>query len=169
MSERRDAVIARLSEAFANGDLEVDELDRRMQLAHAAPEGELDALVADLSASKALVVAAPAKLSCVLGSLERRGPWAVPSVLDARVLFGNAELDFTGASLGPGVTELDVRVTLASLEIILPPRVALELDVSSFAANVEEKHRVARDDDPDRPILRIRGSVKLGNLVIRCT
>jgi hypothetical protein len=50
VKERRTQVIASLSHAFARDDLDVDELDRRLELAHhATTVAELDALVLDVA------------------------------------------------------------------------------------------------------------------------
>jgi hypothetical protein len=178
LRDRRQQVIARLSECFATDVLEVDELERRLDLAHAARTvAELDQLVADLgpATSMALVPvattaiddphrAASKKLRVIFGNVERRGSWSVPRKLDLRVLFGNAELDLREASLAPGVTTIDVRVTMGNLELIVPPDLSIDVDVSSFMGSVEDRHRVPPDPDPARPVLRIVGAVRLGNL-----
>ena len=52
------------------------------------------------------------------------------------------------------------------VEIILPPNLAVDVDVSSFMGNVEERHRTPPEPDPARPMLRIVGAVRLGNLEI---
>jgi predicted membrane protein len=90
----------------------------------------------------------------------------VPRKLDLRVFWGNAELDFRDASLGAGVTTIDVRVFMGNVEVVLPPNLSIEVDVSSFAGAVTERHRVPPDADPARPQIRIVGSVRFGNLEI---
>jgi hypothetical protein len=182
LRDRREQAIARISACYADDILDVEELDRRLDLAYGARTiAELDALVADLAAPTASTALAPVvttlavsdparpptkKLSSILSSVERRGPWTVPQQLDVRTFWGNVELDFRDASIGPGVTTIDVRVTMANLEVILPPGLAVDVEVSSFAANVEERHRIPPDPDPARPMLRFVGAVRLGNLEI---
>jgi hypothetical protein len=182
LRDRREQVIKHLSEGYAQDVFDVDELERRLDLAHGAGSvAELDALVADIapaaSPSTALVVAGPTaiddpnradtkKLRVVLSSVERRGRWSVPRQLDLRVLWGNAELDFRDASLGPGVTTIHVRVFMGNFEVILPPNLGIDVDVSSFAGSVEERHRVPPDADPARPLIRIVGYVRFGNLEV---
>jgi hypothetical protein len=180
LRDRREQVIARLSECFASDVLEVDELERRLDLAHGARTvAELDALVADLApaTTTALVPAAslaiddptrPAakKLRVWLSSVERRGRWTVPSQLKLSVFWANVELDFRDASLGAGVTTIDVSVTMGNLEIILPPHLAIDVDVSCLMSNVEERHRVPPEVDPTRPLLRVTGAVRFGNVEV---
>jgi hypothetical protein len=184
LRDRREQVISRLSEGYAGDLIDVDELERRLDLAHGARSvAELDALVADLGdpapggGSTALVVAGPTAiddperaetraLRVIMSSVERRGRWTVPRSLDLRVLWGNAELDFREASLSPGITTIHVRVFMGNFEVVLPPNLAIEVDVSSFAGAVTERHRVPPDDDPGRPQIRIVGTVRFGNLEI---
>jgi hypothetical protein len=182
LRDRREQVITRLSEGYAEDVFDVDELERRLDLAHGARSvAELDALLADLApvtaSSTALVIAGPAaiddpnrldakKQRVVLSSIERRGRWAVPRKLDLRVLWGNAELDFRDASLGAGVTTIHVRVFMGNVEVVLPPNLGIDVDVSSFAGSVTERHRVPPEADPARPLIRIVGTVRFGNLEI---
>src|SRR5437868_467790 len=81
-------------------------------------------------------------------------------------LFDVDELDFRDASLGPGVTTIHVRVFMGNFEVVLPPNLAIDVDVSSFAGNVTERHRVPPEVDPSRPQIRIVGTVRFGNLEI---
>lgn len=182
LRDRREQVISRLSDGYARDIFDVDELERRLDLAHGARSvAELDRLVDDLGepapASTALVVAGPTaiddperpdarRLRVIMSSVERRGRWSVPRKLDLRVFWGNAELDFRDASLGAGVTTIHVRVFMGNFEVVLPPNLSIEVDVSSFAGSVTERHRVPPDADPARPQIRIVGSVRFGNLEI---
>jgi cell wall-active antibiotic response 4TMS protein YvqF/uncharacterized protein DUF1707 len=183
LRDRREQVITRLSEAYAEDLFDVDELERRLDLAHGtASVAELDALLADLgpeaaTPGTALVIAGPTaiddpsrldtkKLRVIMSSVERRGRWSVPKLLELRVFFGNAELDFRDASLGPGITTIHVGVFMGNFEVVLPPNLAIDVDVSSFAGSVTERHRVPPERDPARPLIRITGTVRFGNLEI---
>jgi hypothetical protein len=182
LRDRRELVIARLSEAYATDVFDVDELDRRLDLAHSLSTlAELDQLIADLapatSTTTALVPVAstaiddptrPAekRLRVIMGNVERGGHWVVAREQTVRVFWGNAELDFRNASIGPGVTTLRVRVIMGNVELVLPPQLAIDVDVSSFAGSVEERHRSPPEPDPSRPLLRVVGEVWFGNLEI---
>jgi hypothetical protein len=180
LRDRRHQVIAHLSDCFASDVLEVDELERRLDLAHAARTvAELDALVSDLAPAQTTALAPVAttaiddpgraerkQLRVVMSHVARKHRWTVPRTLELRVFWGNAELDFRDASLAPGVTTIDVGVLMGNLEIILPPHLAIDVEVSSFMGSVEERHRVPPDADPALPVLRLTGAVRLGNLEI---
>jgi hypothetical protein len=180
LRDRREQVITHLSDGYAQDLFDVDELERRLDLAHGARSvAELEALIADLApvTTTALVVAAPTaiddphrlavkKQRVIMSSVERRGRWSVPRALDLRVFWGNAELDFRDASLGAGVTTIHVGVLMGNVEVILPPNLGIDVDVSSFAGSVTERHRVPPDADSARPLIRITGTVRFGNLEI---
>jgi hypothetical protein len=184
LRDRREQVIVQLSDAYASDVIDIDELDRRLDLAHAGRTvAELDTLIADLglptasSPSTALVRAgsfaiedptrpAEKRLRVVMGSVERRGPWIVAREHTVRVFWGNAELDFREASIGPGVTTVRVRVIMGNVELVLPPQLSVDVDVSSFAGSVEERHRSPAEPDPSRPLLQVVGEVWFGNLEI---
>ena len=165
LADRRDNVIEQLSTGYAGNAFDVDELERRLALAHAArTSAELDVLVTDLVPTSATSAVVPAKrLNAVLGAIERVGPWTVPAQLAARALWGSIVLDLREAVLGSGVTTIDVRCTMGNVEIVVPPTVTVDIDVSSFLGNVEERtERAAKGG----AVVRIVGRVRLGNLEV---
>ena len=181
LRDRRATVITRLSDAYATDLFDVDELDRRLDLAHSARTvAELDTLTEDLGEPTTALVPvtssiqvaddanrSPTKrLRVIMSSVEREGRWIVPKETAMRIFWGNAALDFREASLAPGVTSIDVRVTMGNLELILPPELAIDVDVSSVMGSVEQRHRLPVEPDPSRPMLRVTGRVLMGNLEI---
>jgi len=179
LRDRREQVIARISDAYAQDLYDVDELDRRLDLAHSARTvAELDALVADLAAPTTALVPMTTqaiddptrqerrKVRALMGSVERKGRWVVPTNLTARAFWGSLVLDFREASLAAGITTLDIRATMASVELILPPSLAIDVDVSSIMGSCEERHRAPVEADPTRPFLRVTGTVIMGSVEI---
>jgi hypothetical protein len=177
--ERRERVIARLTECYERDLLDVDELDRLLDLAHAASTtAELDSLVAGLGEGPASLAPLcphatndPARLekkylTVMFSHVERTGRWVVPRTLVTRSLFGNVVLDFRDASIGPGTTTLDVSSSFGTIELLLPPWLAIDVEVASIGGAVEERHRISRDPDPTEPVLYVTGIVRFGNLCI---
>lgn len=162
IEQHRERVIDQLSSGFASDHLEVEEYERRVALAHdASSPGALDALVTDLVpvrvASTALVPAR--RLRVVFGSIERVGPWVVPSELSARVVCGSVVLDLRDAQLAP-VTTIEVDITLGNVELLVPPGVSVEMDADPILGNVEDRTEPGLATN----LVRVVGRVKLGNL-----
>jgi hypothetical protein len=182
LRDRREQVIQRLSDAFANDLLDLDSFEARTGLAHQATSvAGLDDLIADLEplppgavqtalvplgGDGALEAQRPSRRRhlVVFSNLERRGSWAVPRELEATGWFGNLVLDFREARFPPGTVTLQVRAVFSNVEIIVPPQLAVECDGSSvfgsFAADA------AAVPDPDRPLLRIEGTAVFGNVEV---
>lgn len=186
--DRRDQVIALLSEQFARDSFDIDELDRRLTLAQQADTvAALDALVADLPALRGDGAGAPAPSTAlvpkvddatlaawpqksrrlaIFGGFERKGTWTCPRKLRIIAAFGGADLDFREADLAPGVTELHITAAFGGVDIVVPPHLAVECDASAIFGGFEEIHRAPRRRDPDRPVLRITGFAMFGGVSI---
>ncbi|MEZ4403800.1 MAG: LiaF-related protein [Kofleriaceae bacterium] len=178
--DRRDQVIAQLGDQFSRDALEVDELERRLELAQRAESvAALDALVDDLPAlvpATALAPVAPGdldrpatqRLTAVFGAIERAGRWTVPRQLTAVAVFGATELDLREADLAPGRTELRVRCVFGAVELILPPGVAVETDASAIFGAVEYRDRKHRQQlaEPARSTIHITGVTVFGAVEI---
>ncbi len=179
LRERRERVIARLSECYERDLLDIDELDRMLDHAHAATTlEELDALVAGLGeGSTSVSIATHAtddatrlghkRLTVMFSHLERTGRWVVPKRLLTRTVFGNAVLDLRDASIGAGTTTIELNATFGNIDLIVPPWLAIDVDVESIGGYVEECHRVTRDPDPTEPLLYVTGTVRFGNLTLQ--
>ncbi len=163
LADRRDQISERLATGFAHGLFEVDELERRLSVVQTAQSSaELDALTTDLVPVTSTALVPAKRMRVVFGSIERVGPWVVPQDLTARVAFGSLVLDLREARLAPGVTTIEVHVTMGNIEVVVPPGMAVEVDVSSFMGNVEQRTDHVSAETPTT--VRIVGHVKLGNL-----
>lgn len=81
-----------------------------------------------------------------------------------RVVCGNLELDLREAQLAPGVTTIEVDVTMGNVEFIVPPGMRVDVEASSFLGAVEE--RTERVPPLLPTTLRIVGRVRLGHLEV---
>jgi hypothetical protein len=182
LRDRREQVIAVLSDNFAADVLDIDEFDARVEKAHGATTiVALDRLVLDLAPLPA-TAAVPATtaltvrddpgrpetkgMTAIMSGFERGGPWVVPRQLKTRLFMAGGVLDFREADFGPGVTELHVSCVMGGLEIIVPPQLAVDCEVSAVMGGVDHRH-ASRAPDPGRAILRITGLVVMGGLDIQ--
>jgi len=180
----RERIIDRLSAGYAEGALELPELERRLTTAHRSEsDAELEGLVADLPAvsEKALTVAprrpveqnlrAPttpvARTLSVFSSTTRRGQWAVPRRMQVKAIFGNVELDFREAVMPPGPVDLEVRAIFGNIEITVPPQLAVESDGSAVLGNFDLVDRAPVRAEGDAPVLRVHGRSIFGNVEVK--
>jgi len=179
LRDRRDAVIASLTDHFSQDVLDLDEFDRRIDLAHrAVTVAELDALVTDLAplpvpSTSTALVPKPTSLAldrfperkrylCILGGVDKKGRWTVARHLRVVAFWGGAQLDFREADFAPGVTELHVTCVMGGCQIIVPPWLAVEIDGTAIMGGFDEMERGHGAPDPDRALLRVTGLCIMG-------
>ena len=138
--EDRDRVSEALRVAAGDGRLSIEELEERLEQAMAARTyADLEPLVSDLPglgggalAAAARVLAAPVapkdvqRVKRVGGSVKFQGAWLVPKALDLDLRGGSVLLDFTTATLGAPLTEVNVSLHGGSLRIVVPPGFAVD-------------------------------------------
>ena len=128
LSRAREQKISELSQHFANDDLSLDDLERRIELVYKAGTiAELDAITSDLRAavaapptsqgalvaSRRQVVAPDARrgrLVAVMGESRRTGRWLVPGALRVISVMSDTRLDLTQAVMASGTSEIHLTV-----------------------------------------------------------
>jgi hypothetical protein len=179
--DARERVIAALQEHFAHDALDVDEFERRVTLAHTSEVvADIEALVADLpllatptlpSPQRALVAAADVRPSQtvfgVMSSTRRAGPWTVPRRMRVRGLMSSTVLDFREARFSTGPVDVEVRAMMSSVEIIVPPGLAVETHGAAFMGTFDEVERAPAHPDPEAPLLRVHGLAVMSAVEIR--
>jgi len=166
----RESTVEILTRAAADGRLDVDELDERLQAAWTArTRADLDVLVADVNvdalaprpraASDAIAVVEGSGgtnwIVSIMGGNDRRGRWRIAKTCTVVNIMGGSELDLNDVELGGQVTQLNVYSLMGGAEIRVPDGV--RVDVSKFA--LMGGHEVRLGDDappPDAPLIRIR-------------
>jgi hypothetical protein len=192
----REHVVGLLQAAVSRGLIDTLEFDRRSGLATTArTRRELNGLVVDLplehpdrarartaAESRPRAATPPADdtraayaagdtsgtvaLHATLGSIRRSGAWAVPRRMEIDGWLGSAELDLTEAVIDHEVVEIDVDMTLGSVELRLPDTASASLDaVSATAGSVEDKRRNGRA--AGRPHVVVSGKVAFGSVEVK--
>ena len=75
---------------------------------------------------------------------------------------GRCELDFRGAQLGAGVTEVRVLAFMGAVEIIGPPDVQVESSGVGIMGRFGISNRYRPPTYPDAPVLRVTGLAFMG-------
>jgi len=181
LREQRERTIDRLCELFAQDQLTLEELERRIDVAERSRDpGELGQLLADLQ-PRTPAVAGPAPVPApryvplpferkqnsavlaIMGGAERRGPWHPAEHTFVLCVMGGSELDFREVALPSGETEVFIIAIMGGCDIIVPPELAV--DVSGLAIMGGFGHRSpATTPRPDLPLLRVHGFAMMGGV-----
>jgi hypothetical protein len=167
--EKREATIERLTAAFTEGLLPMEEFERRVELANRTEESEaLRSLTADLprvqgdrppertkrnSTGTYLINEgkAPTKdeVVSIFSSVQRTGNWAAPRKLDAVALFGSSHVDLRDALLPRDGIKIDAVAIFGSVSIIVPEGVNLRVrNVAIFGSAGGGGNRLEDEDAP---------------------
>lgn len=174
----REAKIDELSRHFANDDLSLEELERRIERVYKAGSwAELESITADLKGIAAVPgpEAHPAKVSsrpvspaqvgdhgrilAIMSETRRTGRWTVPRRLEVVSVMSDTKIDLTQAVLPSGVIDVDVRAVWAACKITIPPGVRVINETHAIMAAVRTKgdDLAAVAANPSMPTIRLTG------------
>ena len=162
----RERAVGRLREASVSGQLDLEELAERTELAQRTrTREELGELTADLPAPRASHPTAPTHHRAAFSAHRQRGRWHPAARSRYVSICGTIELDLRQAVLPGPEIELDVRSWFGTTTILVPPGVEVELTGGGFGAtcNVE----LEGEPGPDAPVVRIHTKGPFGTLNVR--
>ncbi len=180
MEMQRERAVELLSRHFAQDNLSLDELERRIELAyHAKGPAELQDLTRDLPAdpdqAPARAVAplpeafAPVadRIVSVMTETKRKGLWRPARHIDLWSIMSDTQLDLTEAVLGAGVTEIEVHAVMTSLKVIVPPGVRVVVQTASIMSTVNDESVEPPVVGSGAPVLRLTGFALMSEIKVR--
>ncbi|MFB4306375.1 DUF1707 domain-containing protein [Actinomadura sp. GTD37] len=162
----RDRTIELLRAAVADGRLDPDEFNERLDAALASRTIDaLSRLTADLAAAASPAPAAElVTLKERHGSVRREGRWTLPHRLAVRTAWCAVMLDLTSAvRTGPELV-VDLRVNGGNVELVLAPGMTVDANDLSVRHSVLAIDRNAGDDTPETLHVRLVGKMRHGLL-----
>jgi hypothetical protein len=158
----REATVAHLREAAAEGRLDVEELADRIDAAYGATtRAELEPLTADLPAPTGAVLSglperrATSFVLSIFGGSDRGGRWRVAERLRVVNIFGGADLDLREATLAAPEVQITVVSIFGGSDIVVPEGVHAEL--SGFALFGGDDLKLAGPEPPPgAPVVHVR-------------
>ncbi|MEV7562547.1 DUF1707 domain-containing protein [Streptomyces sp. NPDC089795] len=156
----RDRVVERLRDAVAEGRLDMEEFEERLDAAYKSRTyAELEPLTRDLPAptggplTTATAAAEPwsgriggaggsATAVAVMSGFQRKGRWTVPARFDAVAFWGGGELDLREAEFGQREVVINCVAVMGGIEITVPPGVELDVRGVGFMGAFDQR------DDP---------------------
>lgn len=177
LSRAREQKITELSSHFANDDLTLEDLERRIeQVYKAASIAELDAITADLGSPEPFGAlpargrpaknAAPAgayeansaRIVSIMGESRRMGRWQVPQHLDVVSVMSDTKIDLTQAVMPAGVVDIDMRVVWAACKVVVPPGMRVINEMHAIMASVHSRAEDAPGTNSSfAPTIRLTG------------
>ena len=135
----RIAVVQLLTDAAAQGRLEMSEFEDRLKKAYAAQTfDELDRLSSDLpgiaTTAPSIAPGQPAPstlLLAIMSGFERRGRWNVPKRLTSVALFGGGVIDLRYADFTAADVEIHSYSIFGGQTILLPPELNVVVGASA--------------------------------------
>ncbi|WP_212911923.1 DUF1707 domain-containing protein [Streptomyces sp. TS71-3] len=182
----RERVAEQLREAMAEGRLDMEEFQERLEATYRARTyGELAPITRDLPASGAPVApvsttkrpAAPAGAEwparigaeptssgafAFWGGFVRRGRWTISKVFTAFAMWGGGEIDLRDASFEDRETVIRCFTIMGGVQVTVPPDV--NVDVSGIGIMGGFGNRGADEGDPAAPRVKITGFALLGGV-----
>jgi hypothetical protein len=192
LARAREQKINELSVHFANDDLSLEDLERRIeQVYKAGSVAELETITADLRRAAAPVPvpaelpqsrrgrvtgglqatypATGVRLLSLMSSTRRVGRWVVPPRLDIVAIMSDTKLDLTHAVMPSGMMDFEVRAVMASLKLIVPPGVRVVVDTHSVMSNVRSRADEYDGDLPPSavaPVIRLAGYALMADVQV---
>lgn len=164
----RDAVVEQLRDAAAEGRIDFDELESRLELALTAKtHAELDGLTIDLPRPVPAESQPPLVLKGGMhGASRGPGHWEVPGHVVARGGMGGVKLDFTRTQCRLPEIALEAYGEMAGVTIVIPA--AWTADTSGMDPGVGGlKDKTTPDRTPGSPLIRLTGAGGMAGVTIR--
>ncbi|GAA1573954.1 DUF1707 SHOCT-like domain-containing protein [Streptomyces globosus] len=162
----RDRVVERLRDALAEGRLDMEEFEERLESAYTSRTyAQLETLTRDLPAAGAAPAgtavaggaAAPAAGSwagrigggmraaaatavAVMSGFQRRGNWTVPSRFNAVAFWGGGELDLREAHFAEREVVINCIAIMGGIEITVPPGVDVDVRGIGIMGAFDQRH-----------------------------
>ena len=187
----RERVAEALREAVAEGRLQMDEFEQRLDATFKArTHGELVPLVRDLPAPGATVapvagpppVTAPGaspsadwsrriggpatstKAFAFWSGFGRRGRWTVGRVFTAVAVWGGGDIDLREADFEDREVVIRCFAIMGGIDVKVPPNVDLHVNGVGFMGGFDERTKDAGEPEPGAPRVRVTGFALMGGV-----
>jgi hypothetical protein len=166
--DKRDRAIVLLQEHYAKNRLEIEEFERRVELAERAQSGrEIERALDGLPVIAEVIepVKDEKTVRATFGSIARRGPHALARRTIIKAMFGSVELDLTEAELQRGVSTIELDALFGSVTLTVPDDLDIESDGHAIFGSFEHMSQRKRSKKDPRS-LRIVGRARFGSVEI---
>ncbi|MFI7180280.1 MULTISPECIES: DUF1707 SHOCT-like domain-containing protein [Streptomyces] len=181
----RDRVVERLRDAVAEGRLDMEEFEERLDAAYKSRTyAELEPLTRDLPApadggplARPTAAAEPwtgriggaggsGTAVAVMSGFQRKGRWTVPARFDAVAFWGGGELDLREADFAQREVVINCVAVMGGIEITVPPGVELDVRGFGFMGAFDQRDSPGRSE-PGAPRVVVTGFAFWGGVEVK--
>ncbi|MCJ1677131.1 DUF1707 domain-containing protein [Streptomyces sp. APSN-46.1] len=187
----RDRVAERLRDAVAEGRLDMEEFEERLEAAYASRTyAELEPLTRDLPAATGPSSAAPpapfaapapgdawpagriggagtsSTAVAVMSGFQRKGHWTVPGRFNAVAFWGGGELDLREADFAQREVVINCVAIMGGIQITVPPGVEVDVRGIGFMGAFDQRG-TSGPRRPGAPRVVVTGFAMWGGVEIR--
>ncbi|KOU16193.1 hypothetical protein ADK52_34170 [Streptomyces sp. WM6372] len=191
----RDLVVERLRDAVAEGRIDMEEFEERLEAAYTSKTyAELEPLTRDLPAPGGhhpmpLAGSAPAPVPAdgswasriggggvpasasaavaVMSSFQRKGTWTVPPRLDAVAFWGSGELDLREANFAEREVVINCIAIMGGIQITVPPGVEVDVRGFGFMGAFDQRGDTSGPVAPGAPRVVVTGLAFWGGVEVK--
>lgn len=186
---RRQAVMDSLTEAFAQGYLDMDSYELRADKASAATlPALLDELLLDLPptlqksagmgqsvqynsapryTNTALSGTQRMNTACVMGDKHFAGNWLQSDKVTSFTLMGSTKLDLTAVDLPPGPTSIEIYTLMGETQITVPSSLPVRFNVTGIMADTKMDKQVNQQIRGAAAWVEVSGFVMMGEVRVK--
>lgn len=160
----RDVAVKRLQEAYAQGHISHQELDKRLHLTlTAATHRDLEQALASLPAENA---GTTSTIAAAKGRIRRRGAWRVPRTLKVESAYGRVHLDLSRAIIEHPIVDIELHLAFKGAKITVPRDAIVDIEDLRTVWK-DTLYKTPRHSRARGPRIRISGTMGYGRLKIR--
>lgn len=179
--EDRHKVCEILRDAAGEGRIDLDELEERIEATYAAKVyADLIPITLDLPGSHLPApvsgAAGPAGMGGrvtqassigVFSEVKRNGQWCLPATHKASAVMGSVKIDLREASFSAQESVITAHAVMGDVEIVVNAATRIILEGTAFMGDFKEgRHKVAPDQGPQSPVVRINGFAFMGSVKV---
>ncbi len=103
----------------------------------------------------------------IFAYVKRRGVWSLARRFRIAAVMAEAKIDLREARIGAGRSDIEVFALWASVEIIVPPGIRIDVQDSALMGEINWEATDSWDLPRDAPVVMVRGSVIMSSVEIK--
>lgn len=168
-ADKKTAAIEILTKRFSKDELSMEEYERLVSdIQNADSERELSVVADIASGSGGYIDQGDIQTNVAILS-ERRlsGSWLTKRSVAGITFLASQVFDFRNVHLPAGVTTIELFTIFGAVEIIVPPTLAVRMEVSPLAGEAKLNRGVKTEEETGKAVLLVCGNAIFGSIIVK--